>query len=185
MKTGCGNLYVTINEDEKGICEIFSTMGKTGGCAASQTEATSRLVSLSMRSGVDIKEVVKELRGIRCPAPAWDSGEMILSCSDAIARAIEDHLRGDKSGDEKVIEQTRLNLSEERSDGEKASGEVDLGQEKPTPTDGAEVLTELNASTNDNAGADRFLANCPDCGSTVEHESGCVVCRSCGYSKCG
>ncbi|MFO7891631.1 MAG: vitamin B12-dependent ribonucleotide reductase [bacterium] len=26
---------------------------------------------------------------------------------------------------------------------------------------------------------------CPDCGSTMETESGCMFCRSCGYSHCG
>jgi ribonucleoside-diphosphate reductase alpha chain len=100
MTTGCGYLYVTINEDERGLFEIFARMGKTGGCAASQTEAIGRLISLSLRSGIDSAAVVKQLRGIRCPVPAPLAKERCLSCPDAIGQALEIHL---KSKGEKVV----------------------------------------------------------------------------------
>ena len=90
MNTGCGNLYVTINEDENGsIFEVFTQMGKAGGCAASQSEAIGRLISLAFRIDVDPHEIVKQLKGIRCHSPAWYKGSRILSCSDALAQAIE------------------------------------------------------------------------------------------------
>jgi ribonucleoside-diphosphate reductase alpha chain len=99
MKTGCGNLYVTINEDEKGqLFEIFTHMGKAGGCAASQSEAIGRLVSLAFRSNIEPEEVVKQLKGISCHQPSWCDGGRILSCSDAIAKAIEKYNADGKGG---------------------------------------------------------------------------------------
>ncbi|MBI2832638.1 MAG: vitamin B12-dependent ribonucleotide reductase [Chloroflexi bacterium] len=100
MTTGCGNIYITVNSDEQGICEVFSHLGKTGGCAAAQLEATCRLISLALRAGVDVGSVVKQLRGIRCPSIAWESGKSVLSCADAIASVLEKHVSGEEEGQE-------------------------------------------------------------------------------------
>ncbi|MHB0878965.1 MAG: ribonucleotide reductase N-terminal alpha domain-containing protein [Anaerolineae bacterium] len=87
---GCGRkLYITINEDEVGLCEVFLQMGKSGGCTASQSEAIGRLVSMALRSGIDVREVVDQLKGIRCPSPAWHNGGATFSCADAVAKALE------------------------------------------------------------------------------------------------
>ncbi|MCX8031053.1 MAG: vitamin B12-dependent ribonucleotide reductase [Thermodesulfovibrionales bacterium] len=102
MKTGCGNLYVTINEDNDGKpFEVFTNIGKAGGCASSQAEAIGRLISLALRSNVEPEEVVKQLKGISCHQPTWHENGRILSCSDAIAKALEQYqsLSIDKSHD--------------------------------------------------------------------------------------
>jgi len=97
VTTGCGYIYVTVNSDEQGICEVFSSLGKAGGCASAQLEATCRLISLALRSGVDVASVVRQLRGIRCPSIAWEEGKSILSCADAIASVLEKHISGEDS----------------------------------------------------------------------------------------
>ncbi|MBI4187281.1 MAG: vitamin B12-dependent ribonucleotide reductase [Chloroflexi bacterium] len=94
VTTGCGSIYVTVNSDEQGICEVFSTLGKSGGCASAQLEAISRLISLALRSGLDAASIVKQLRGIRCPSIAWEGGKSVLSCADAIAGVLERHVSG-------------------------------------------------------------------------------------------
>jgi ribonucleoside-diphosphate reductase alpha chain len=92
MQTGCGPLYITINEDDNGLFELFTTMGKAGGCAGAQSEAIGRMVSLAWRSGVQARQVVKQLLGISCHCPSGFGDNRITSCADAVAKAIQDHM---------------------------------------------------------------------------------------------
>lgn len=88
VRIGCGNLYITVNYDDNGICEVFTNTGRAGGCP-SQSEATARLVSIAMRSGVDPDTIIEQLKGIRCPSTIRQPGMKVTSCPDAIARVIE------------------------------------------------------------------------------------------------
>ena len=99
MDTGCGYVYVTVNEDENGqIFELFTSMGKGGGCAASQSEAMGRLISLALRSNIEHEQIVKQLKGITCHQQMLGcNGGKILSCADSIARALE-HFHSDGRG---------------------------------------------------------------------------------------
>ncbi|MHB8169546.1 MAG: vitamin B12-dependent ribonucleotide reductase, partial [Thermoleophilia bacterium] len=92
LTSGCGNIYVTINQDEHGLFEVFSSMGLAGGCKGAQSEAIARLISLALRSGVAADAVVKAVRGIRCPSPGFGEGGKVNSCPDAIAQALLAHL---------------------------------------------------------------------------------------------
>ena len=101
MRTGDGTLYVTVNEDENGLCEVFTAIGKAGGTVAAQTEAISRLISLALRSGVDPNSIINQLKGISGPNPTWEDGQLILSTPDAIGRALETFVNGDSPSAEK------------------------------------------------------------------------------------
>lgn len=137
LRIGCGNLYITVNSDDAGICEVFTALGRAGGCP-SQSEATSRLVSLGLRSGIDIGEITEQLKGIRCMSSIRSRQAEVLSCPDGIGRAIEKYLEAD-------VEEGRLTGA-----GEPAGG-----------------------------------IPCPECSAPMEMESGCAVCRTCGFSRCG
>ena len=80
VATGCGKMIVTISYDEDGIHDVMAKLGKVGGCAASQTEAISRLCHMLFTHKVGIADVVKQLKGINC--------HMGNSCSDAVAEAL-------------------------------------------------------------------------------------------------
>jgi len=159
IRTGCGNLYVTVNEDEDGkLFEIFNQIGKAGGCAASQSEAIGRLVSLALRSGVDPGDIIRQLKGISCHTPVWYREGKILSCSDAVAKAIEWHL--DEKG-----QKPRTDLA--------AVGEIRA------------LLPERQEQIPRDTSFSIFLRGaCPECGGPLIFEEGCVKCL-CGYSDCG
>jgi len=93
FRMGCGTLFVTVNKDENGICEVFANLGKAGGCP-SQSEATCRAVSAALRSGVDPSVMIDQLSGIRCMSAAvarkTNKEVNVRSCPDAIARAIKE-----------------------------------------------------------------------------------------------
>lgn len=92
IRTSCGHMYITINEDDECAFEVFAQLGKSGGCKSAQAEAISRLVSLALRSRVAIQEVITQLKSIRCDSPTFGEDGAILSCPDAIAKALESYL---------------------------------------------------------------------------------------------
>ncbi|MDR1928542.1 MAG: vitamin B12-dependent ribonucleotide reductase [Endomicrobium sp.] len=121
MRTGCGKMYVTVNEDNRGMCEVFTQLGKSGGCTSSQAEAISRLISLALRSGVDQKEIINQLKGIRCPSPMLVSGGVILSCADAVAKALEFY-----NNEKTLFLNNKNNLSQYHKKHFKSEGNIDL-----------------------------------------------------------
>ena len=156
VRTGHGNMYVTINFDEEGTpFEVFGNLGKAGGCDSAQLEAISRLVSLALRSGLDPKIVIEQLRGITC-CPAWDDGTLVRSGPDAVALAMERHTS------------------------EAAALPIQSG-EKGVPV---KLLAE-GGNGNGSKGNGYFQARkCPECNTPVIYQEGCLMCVSCGWNKC-
>jgi ribonucleoside-diphosphate reductase alpha chain len=154
VTTGCGNIYITVNSDDQGICEVFSHLGKSGGCAAAQLEATCRLISNMLRAGIDVDTVVKQLKGIRCPSIAWENGKSVLSCADAIATVLE-----------------KFTSAAKASNGN-GNGNGHNGHE-----------TE-KSQVQDNGLVKNTAGQCPECANLLVYQEGCFVCPGCGYTKC-
>ena len=89
VKTGLGQLYVTVTEYHGKPFEVFATIGKSGRSTTAKTEAIGRLVSLALRSGVTVDRVVKQLKGIGGEHPIFQDGGLVLSIPDAISRVLE------------------------------------------------------------------------------------------------
>ena len=160
VRTGHGNMYVTINFDEQDKpFEVFGNLGKAGGCDSAQLEAISRLVSLALRSGIDPDAVLEQLRGITC-CPAWDEGTLVRSGPDAVALALERHTGGENAGRTRHV--------------------ADAVQMKFTP----EVVGIMNGNGNGNGHGHQTGRRCPDCNTAVIFQEGCLMCLSCGWNKC-
>ena len=156
VRTGHGNMYVTVNVDDDGLpFEVFGTMGKAGGCDAALLEAVSRLVSLALRAGIETSEVTRQLRGITC-CPAWDDGVLVGSGPDAVALVLDNLVSGNGNAPAGV-QLTLTGDSETRS----SNGHV------------ARPITPAG-----------FGQRCPECNGGVVNQEGCTTCYSCGWNKC-
>jgi ribonucleoside-diphosphate reductase alpha chain len=91
IRTGYGNLYVTINTLGEQPFEVFAQIGKSGYTTMADTEAICRLVSLSLRSGVDVNEIIEQLEDIGGASPVYQKGGLIMSIPDAIAKVLKSH----------------------------------------------------------------------------------------------
>ncbi len=152
--TGCGKMYVTINQDAEGkVFEVFTSIGKAGGCAQSQAEAIGRLISLNLRSGVEPEFIIRQLKGISCHTPHGFGSQRILSCADAVGKALEEAIHNPLNV--QVVRNDSITVDSLLADIDKKAG-------KKVVSNGA----------------------CPECGAPVEYIEGCLTCQSCGYSKC-
>jgi len=171
VPTAYGNLYVTINEDEYGPFEVFSQLGKAGGFFGAQTEAICRMISLGLRSGISLQNVVEQLKGIRGPDPMFHNGERILSLPDAIANVLENHMkRGQK--------ELQLEFKP-----------VELPKLDPQPVFQA-VTQDVKTINTEFVSQKVSMADighapvCMVCGEMLRMVEGCQKCESCGWSKC-
>lgn len=144
----CGTLYITVNCDDEGnLVETFIESSKGGICKAN-TAAVNRMVSVALRSGVKVDEIIDQLQGIYCPACAKTSKHVDgLSCPDIMAKTLHAFYYGEE--DEKPQKSTLVKSK-------KVTDNIVNSEEK-----------------------------CPECGEMLRKEGGCVICKSCGWSKCG
>lgn len=156
VKTGYGNLYITVNNDENGVpFEVFATIGKSGGFFQEQSEAICRLISLALRSGIKVEEIISDLKGIRGPMPTLTAKGTVLSLPDAIGQILEEHV---KNNGARLFETNPVEIT---------------------------VRKQINESLPTKNIADYgFMPGCPDCGAPLVMAEGCISCKSCGFSRC-
>jgi len=103
VRTGLGELYLTVNEVDGKPFEVFATIGRSGRSITAKAEAIGRLVSLALRSGIDVSDVVKQLKGIGGEHPVFQKKGLLLSIPDAVGWVLENrYLQGRKVGTDYV-----------------------------------------------------------------------------------
>jgi len=169
MPSPLGDLYVTVNEDDQQKpFEVFATLGKAGGAAMADVEAIGRLISLALRSGIPIAEVIQQMRGISCDRAVGLGPNKVLSVPDAIAQALTRH------------EQEKMGVQQEL---------LPVAQH-PLPAAPAHYVSQSEAAHHASMDftynpAETFIGTCPECSSDLQFSEGCVKCLSCGFSECG
>jgi ribonucleoside-diphosphate reductase alpha chain len=176
IETPLGTMFLNITEDDRGQpFEVFINLGKAGGAAMADAEAMGRLISLALRSGIPIREVHRQLRGIASDKAIGLGPNKVLSVPDAIGIALEKWMR-DKQG----VQQDLLN----------AAGTT------PLPVESLQPNLPPSPAMNSESGqaqfgfdavnrSESFIGTCPDCGSSLEFAEGCAKCHVCGFSECG
>jgi ribonucleoside-diphosphate reductase alpha chain len=165
MPSPLGDLYVTVNEDDQGRpFEVFATLGKAGGAAMADVEAIGRLISLALRSGIPMSDLIAQLRGISCDRAVGFGPNKVLSVPDAIGQVLAMH-ETEKGG----VQQDLL-------PGVRTSAAL------PAPV--ASGVHAQPALAPYDPG-ETFIGTCPECHSGLQYMEGCVKCLSCGYSECG
>ncbi len=179
MKTGYGNLYVTVNNDENGVpFEVFATIGKSGGFFQEQSEGICRMISLALRTGVKVEELIDNLKGIRGPMPTFTEKGTILSLPDAIGRVLEEHVR--MNGGTHHAEKPLLDAAKEHP------AEINLESIIAPERITVEAVAAAGISvTRERSIADfGMMPGCPECGSALKMAEGCMSCPTCGFSRC-
>lgn len=156
-QSGCGKLYITINEINGKPYEVFVRTAGVGGCEANST-AIGRLISLLLRNSIPPKDIVRQLRRVKCAAAIKNNCDG-KSCADIIGKCLEEYYD--------VVDESSTTLVESFLSGSNDWNLVE--DEKPM------IMTKEEANPK---------MKCPECGEPIVLAEGCMVCNSCGWSKC-
>ena len=188
VETPRGRIYVVVNEDEWGVCEVFVHSLDV------EAEGVGRLASLALRGGIDPREVIEQLWRVQSKEVAFDrssSGTVVrvTTIAQAVALALGRALYGedfrpDKEFPRADVLPAPVNHVRQQTLKFAPNAGVASGSE-PIPEVGIARPTNGEAAGNgDHSARLEFIGICPDCGAQLVHENGCAHCPSCGYSKC-
>jgi len=173
IETPLGTMFLNITEDDRGQpFEVFINLGKAGGAAMADAEAMGRLISLALRSGIPIREVHRQLRGIASDKAIGLGPNKVLSVPDAIGIALEKWMR-EKQGVQQDL------------GGALSVPPVEIVQPNPSPLVNSGEAGQTQFGFDAVNRSESFIGTCPDCGSSLEFAEGCAKCHVCGFSECG
>lgn len=176
-----GNLYITVNYDEYGICEVLvqSKETSTVNCS-SNFEVLGKFISLAISSGVQIKHILEQIKGKKCVHCINNAQTSVLSCSDGIARVLERAWM-------KTPHFIFMSRQKTRSDMAKLSGQIQEYEASGKKQEGNYEIDNIEEKTAKDFMIIRAEREelCPECRGAIEYVEGCMICRNCGYSKCG
>ncbi|OFX27650.1 MAG: ribonucleoside-diphosphate reductase, adenosylcobalamin-dependent [Armatimonadetes bacterium RBG_16_67_12] len=192
IETPRGRVYVVINEDEMGLCEVFVHSLDV------EAEAIGRMASLALRGGLDAREVIEQLWRVQSKEVAFDRSSdgtvvRVSTIAQAVALALGRALYGDGFRPDKAFPRADVlpepgprARQEPLRFGPVPDAAVPSRAPVLAPVTGGNgpVETAGNGWTPEVAVALEFIGICPDCGSSLIRENGCATCRQCGYSKC-
>ena len=157
VRTGHGHMYVNVTFAEDGrAAAVVNTLGESGALNRAPRGASTRLISLALRSGIEPGQIIEHLSGITC-CPVWDDGVLVRSTPDAVALVLSRHLLGES--DSVAVAETRVEAS-------------------------AAQLGLFPSSKDANGNTRPSGARCPECSGYVVHQEGCIRGLDCGYTKC-
>ena len=171
MGSPLGDVFVTINEDEKHQpFEVFATLGKAGSIAMADVEAIGRLISLALRFGIPVNDVYMQLRGISSDRAIGFGANKVHSVPDAIAQALG--LREqEKAGIQQELIPEAVLATENAAD-------LAMGMAPATLPEPPQLTLGYDSG-------ETFIGTCPECKSQLEFAEGCMKCHVCGFSECG
>jgi ribonucleoside-diphosphate reductase alpha chain len=168
LETPLGTLYVTITEDDKEQpFEVFMSLGKAGGAIMADVEAMGRLISLALRSGIPLREIHRQLRGISSDKVLGLGPAKVMSVPDAVGIALERY------------------MAEQQGIQEELLPSLDPASSEPVAVSHTQSVVRSNEQMLLSGMAEALVGSCPDCSSQLEFSEGCVKCPVCGYSECG
>ena len=174
-ETPLGTMFIHISEDDRNQpFDVFLNLGKAGGSAMADAEALGRMISLALRSGIPLMELIRQLRGISSDRAVGLGPNKVLSMPDAVGIALEEWWRDKHQG----VQQDLLSTPA----GSVPAVPAPAPQAAPV-AGGPEAQASLEFTAYNHG--EVFMGTCPDCGSQLEFAEGCVKCHVCGFSECG
>jgi len=182
LQTGCGSLYFFLGVDDidNKIYDCFTNTDGVGGCTVN-TQSNSRLLSAALRGGVPVEYLIQQLeKAGTCPSYQYVKGKQ--NGINVIKGIVKKYLPEETYKQINDLAGTPLSIGKSCSS---AIANVLKNVIKELSNEEHENISYTIATNDEIIDIKSSQLKCPECGERLCNENGCIVCRNCGYSKCG